>query len=103
MPREPQHRRGPRRPRPWTVDPRVLVNQVQGARLLTAVSYVGSVHRNRGRRLVAYFARQLYVAIRPAEVVGLREEDCYLPETGWGTLCPARSGPTQGGATTSGA
>jgi hypothetical protein len=52
---------------------------------------------------VAYFARQLYVAMRPAEVVGLREEDCYLPETGWGTLCPARSGPTQGGATTSGA
>ncbi|MET7347712.1 AAA family ATPase [Streptomyces mirabilis] len=28
MPREPQHQRGPRRPRPWTVDPRVLVNQV---------------------------------------------------------------------------
>lgn len=103
MPREPQDQRGPRRPRPWTVDPRVLVNQVQGARLLTAVSYVGSVHRNRGRRLVAYFARQLYAAMRPAEVVGLRQEDCYLPETGWGPLCPARSGPTQGSATTSGA
>ena len=30
-------------------DPRVLVNAVQGNSLLTAVSYVGSVHRNRGR------------------------------------------------------
>jgi hypothetical protein len=53
------------------VDPRVLVNELQGRQLLTAVSYVGSEHRNRGRRLVAFFGCILYAAMRPAEVVGL--------------------------------
>ncbi|MEU0780972.1 site-specific integrase [Streptomyces sp. NPDC006173] len=78
------------------VDPRVLVNQEQGAQLLTAVSYVGSVHRNRGRRLVAFFACQLYAATRPAEAVGLREQDCYLPESGWGTLTLRETRPVSG-------
>ncbi|BCL23020.1 integrase [Streptomyces tuirus] len=63
------------------VDPRTLVNELQGRQLLTAVSYVGSVHRNRGRRLVAFFACILYAAMRPAEVVGLRLSDCHLPES----------------------
>ncbi|TVZ87362.1 hypothetical protein FB157_11614 [Streptomyces sp. BK340] len=36
------------------VDRRVLVNAVQGQQLLTAVSYVGSWDRCRGRRLVAF-------------------------------------------------
>ncbi|MFB6855901.1 tyrosine-type recombinase/integrase [Streptomyces sp. NPDC056341] len=78
------------------VDPRVLVNAVQGGQLLTAVSYVGSVHRNRGRRLVAFFACQLYAAMRPAEAVGLRERDCYLPEKGWGTLTLQETRPVSG-------
>ncbi|MFC9317427.1 tyrosine-type recombinase/integrase [Streptomyces nigra] len=78
------------------VDPRVLVNTVQGAQLLTAVSYVGSLHRNRGRRLLAFFACQLYAAMRPAEAVGLRERDCYLPETGWGTLTLRETRPVSG-------
>ncbi|MFA3840749.1 tyrosine-type recombinase/integrase [Streptomyces aureus] len=78
------------------VDPRVLVNAIQGGQLLTAVSYVGSVHRNRGRRLVAFFACQLYAAMRPAEVVGLRERDCYLPEKGWGTLTLQETRPVSG-------
>ncbi|WP_329057230.1 tyrosine-type recombinase/integrase [Streptomyces sp. NBC_01453] len=78
------------------VDPRVLVNKVQGAQLLMAVSYVGSVHRNRGRRLVAFFACQLYAAMRPAEAVGLREGDCYLPEKGWGTLTLKETRPVSG-------
>ncbi|MFF6940758.1 tyrosine-type recombinase/integrase [Streptomyces lavendulae] len=78
------------------VDPRVLVNGVQGAQLLTAVSYVGSIHRNRGRRLVAFFGCQLYAAMRPAEAVGLREEDCYLPEKGWGTLTLRETRPVSG-------
>ncbi|MFJ8553823.1 tyrosine-type recombinase/integrase [Streptomyces sp. NPDC093676] len=78
------------------VDPRVLVNAVQGTQLLTAVSYVGSVHRNRGRRLVAFFACQLYAAMRPAEAVGLRERDCYLPEKGWGTLTLKETRPVSG-------
>ncbi|WP_455772003.1 tyrosine-type recombinase/integrase [Streptomyces phaeochromogenes] len=78
------------------VDPRVLVNAAQGNSLLTAVSYVGSVHRNRGRRLVAFFGCQLYAAMRPAEAVGLREKDCYLPETGWGTLTLRETRPVSG-------
>jgi integrase len=78
------------------VDPRVLVNAVQGAQLLKAVSYVGSVHRNRGRRLVAFFACLLYAAMRPAEAVGLREEDCHLPEAGWGTLTLRETRPISG-------
>ncbi|WP_374200596.1 tyrosine-type recombinase/integrase [Streptomyces sp. ATCC 21386] len=78
------------------VDPRVLVNAAQGTSLITAVSYVGSVHRNRGRRLVAFFGCQLYAAMRPAEAVGLRENDCYLPETGWGTLTLRETRPVSG-------
>jgi integrase len=78
------------------VDRRVLVNAVQGTQLLTAVSYVGSVHRNRGRRLVAFFAVMLYAALRPAEAVGLREQDCHLPETGWGTLTLRETRPVSG-------
>ncbi len=78
------------------VDSRVLANAVQGAELLTAVSYVGSVHRNRGRRLVAFFACQLYAAMRPAEAVGLREGDCYLPEKGWGTVTLRETRPVSG-------
>ena len=67
-----------------------------GEQLLTAVSYVGSVHRNRGRRLVAFFACQMYAAMRPAEAVGLREKDCYLPEKGWGTLTLKETRPVSG-------
>lgn len=78
------------------VDPRVLVNTMQGTQLLTAVSYVGSVHRNRGRRLVAFFACQLYAAVRPAEAVGLRRKDCYLPEKGWGRLTLKETRPVSG-------
>lgn len=91
------------------VDPRVLVNEVQGRQLLTAVSYVGSVHRNRGRRLVAFFACILYAAMRPAEVVGLRLSDCHLPErggelslSGRRALSPERSGRTRVSGTISG-
>ncbi|WP_330246332.1 tyrosine-type recombinase/integrase [Streptomyces sp. NBC_00562] len=78
------------------VDPRVLVNQEQGAQLLTAVSYVGSIHRNRGRRLVGFFACQLYAALRPAEAVGLRMKDCHLPDSGWGTLTLRETRPVVG-------
>ncbi|MFI2375801.1 tyrosine-type recombinase/integrase [Streptomyces sp. NPDC018964] len=78
------------------VDPRVLVNDVQARQLLTAVSYIGSVHRNRGRRLVAFFGCMLYAAMRPAEVVGLRLEDCHLPEQGWGTLTLRETRPISG-------
>lgn len=78
------------------VDPRVLVNSVQGRQLLTAVSYVGSWHRNRGRRLVAFFAVMYHAALRPAEAVGLRLSDCHLPDTGWGTLTLRETRPVSG-------
>lgn len=67
-----QRQRGKRLGSNDAVDRRVLVNAVQGRQLLTAVSYIGSVHRSRGRRLVAFYAVMLYAALRPAEVVGLR-------------------------------
>ncbi|MFE2430153.1 tyrosine-type recombinase/integrase [Streptomyces sp. NPDC059373] len=78
------------------VDSRVLANSIQCTQLLTAVSYVGSVHRNGGRRLVAFFACQLYAALRPTEAVGLKGADCYLPEKGWGTLTLRETRPVSG-------
>ncbi|MEU5429973.1 site-specific integrase [Streptomyces olivoreticuli] len=79
-----------------SIDPRILMNPVQAREFLIAVSYVGSVNRNRGRRLVAFFGCILYAAMRPAEVVGLRLADCYLPETGWGMLTLRETRPVSG-------
>ncbi|MFO7399921.1 MAG: tyrosine-type recombinase/integrase [Actinomycetales bacterium] len=67
-----------------TVDPRVVVNPRQARELLTAVTYVGK--RGRGRRLMALFACMYYAALRPAEAVALRQQDCHLPATGWGRI-----------------
>ncbi|MEV0623137.1 tyrosine-type recombinase/integrase [Nonomuraea sp. NPDC050404] len=67
-----------------TVDARVVVNPRQAQELLTAVTYVG--RRGRGRRLMALFACMYYAALRPAEAVGLRLQDCHLPTSGWGRL-----------------
>ncbi|MEV7011146.1 tyrosine-type recombinase/integrase [Streptosporangium sp. NPDC051022] len=67
-----------------TVDPRVAVNPRQAQELLTMVAYVGG--RGRGRRLMALFACMYYAALRPAEAVGLRVQDCHLPLKGWGRL-----------------
>ncbi len=78
------------------VDRRVLVNAVQGRQLLTAVSYVGSWDRCRGRRLVAFYAALYYAGLRPAEAVGLRWSDCHLPERGWGTLTLRETRPVSG-------
>jgi integrase len=78
------------------VDRRVVVNRQQAAELLTAMSYVGSWDRARGRRLVAFFAVLYYAGMRPAEVVALREKDCYLPDNGWGRLTLAKTRPAAG-------
>lgn len=67
-----------------TLDPRVVVNPKQAEELLIAVTYVGK--RGRGRRLMALFACMYYAALRPAEAVGLRVQDCHLPATGWGRI-----------------
>jgi integrase len=55
------------------------------------VTYVGK--RGRGKRLMAFFARMYYAAMRPAEVIGLRRQDCWLPPTGWGRITLAKSRP----------
>ncbi|MFF0204777.1 tyrosine-type recombinase/integrase [Streptomyces sp. NPDC005017] len=78
------------------VDPRVLVNAVQARQLLTAVSYVGSWDRCRGRRLAAFYAVLYHSGLRPAEAVGLRLSDCHLPEKGWGTLTLRETRPVSG-------
>jgi integrase len=78
------------------VDRRVVVNPRQARELLTAVTYVGQQRRGphaRGQRLVAFYACMYYAALRPAEVTGLRRQDCDLPETGWGRLVLAKSRP----------
>lgn len=75
------------------VDPRVVVTHAQARELLTAVSYVGSWDRARGRRLVAFYAVLYYAGLRPAEAVALRITDCHLPDTGWGKLTLAQTLP----------
>ncbi|MYW04499.1 site-specific integrase [Streptomyces sp. SID3343] len=78
------------------VDRRVVVNPKQARELLTALTYVGSFGRARGRRLVALFGCMYYGGLRPAEAVGLRAIDCKLPVTGWGVLSLRKTRPTAG-------
>src|SRR5260370_10622590 len=78
------------------VDRRVVVNPRQARELLTAVTYVGHQRRGphaRGQRLMGCYACMYYAALRPAEVVGLRRQDCHLPKTGWGRLTLEKSRP----------
>jgi integrase len=74
-----------------TVDPRVVVNQVQAHNLLVAVTYIGQ--RGRGRHLAGMFGCMYYAALRPGEAIALRKGDCYLPEFGWGSITLAKSRP----------
>ncbi|WP_182876120.1 tyrosine-type recombinase/integrase [Microbispora sp. H10670] len=78
------------------VDRRAVVNPEQARELLTAVSYVGSWRRARGRRLVAFYATLYFAGVRPAEAVGLRRDDCHLPKEGWGLLTLAKTRPSSG-------
>jgi integrase len=78
------------------VDRRVVVNPRQARELLTAVTYVGQNTRGpyaRGQRLMAFYACMYFVALRPAEAVALRVQDCYLPSSGWGRLTLEKSRP----------
>ena len=68
------------------VDRRSVVNPRQALQLLSVVA-------DRHPHLVAFFACLYYAAMRPAEAVHLRIEDCELPEQGWGML--RLSGSTQ--------
>ncbi|PRY46550.1 tyrosine-type recombinase/integrase [Umezawaea tangerina] len=78
------------------VDPRVVANPKQVGELLTAVTYVGKRNKDRGAHLAAFFAVGYYAAARPAEGLGLREDDCTLPESGWGALALGESRPAAG-------
>ncbi|SCK59343.1 hypothetical protein H180DRAFT_05695 [Streptomyces sp. WMMB 322] len=79
-----------------TVDPRVVVNPQQARNLITAVSYVGTYHRARGRRLVGFFAGMYYAGLRPEEAAGVVVTDCVLPTSGWGRLVVNRALPQVG-------
>jgi integrase len=69
------------------VDRRSVVNPQQ------ALALLDSVH-DKSPRLVAFFACLYYAALRPAEALHLRIDDCDLPENdGWGML--RLSGSTQ--------
>ena len=78
------------------VDRRVVINPRQARELLTAVTYIGHQRRGphaRGQRLMALYACLYFAALRPAEAVGLRRQDCDLPEAGWGRLTLEKSRP----------
>jgi integrase len=69
------------------VDRRSVVSPQQALKLLDAV-------HDKSPRLVAFFACLYYAALRPAEALHLRIDDCDLPEDdGWGML--RLSGSTQ--------
>jgi integrase len=45
---------------------------------------------------MALYARMYFAALRPAEAVALRQQDCDLPEEGWGRLILHTSRPIAG-------
>lgn len=75
------------------IDPAAVASPAQVRELLTAVSYAGY---RRGERLVAFFACMYYAMMRPSEVAALRQDDCTLPENGWGRLILSGSTPAVG-------
>jgi integrase len=79
-----------------TVDRRVVVNPRRARELLTAVTYVGQRgqgQRSREHRLMALYACLYFAALRPGEAVALRQPNCYLPDSGWGSLTLEKSRP----------
>jgi integrase len=75
------------------IDRRCVVNPQQAEELLTAVTYCG---RTRGQQIRAMSACVYYGGLSPAEALGLREADCYLPEQGWGRLTFEQTRPEAG-------
>lgn len=72
------------------VDPRVVLNPVQARNCLAGVTYAGT-RPGQFDYLFGFFAAMYYAGMRPCEVNRLREEDCELPETGWGELILEKS------------
>lgn len=61
------------------VDPRSVVNPIQGRMLVHAVEHVGKP----GPPLVAFFGCMYYAALRPEEVCSLRKANLSLPTPKW--------------------
>ncbi|MFJ4682761.1 hypothetical protein [Streptomyces sp. NPDC088789] len=74
----------------------MVINPLHARNLLSAVSYVGSYHRAKGRRLVGFFAGMYYAGLRPGEAVAVAATDCTLPTTGWARLVVNRALPQVG-------
>ncbi|WP_406673720.1 tyrosine-type recombinase/integrase [Nonomuraea sp. N2-4H] len=82
------------KPRTLTsVDPRVVINVEQARRFLAAVERRGE----QGRRMKAFFGCMYFAALRPEEVVDLRQEHLIsLPDTGWGEMRLTHAEPRAG-------
>ena len=79
------------------IDPRLVISLDQGMRLLAAVREQGPM----GARLEAFFAVQMFAALRPAEALSLQEANLIdLPEDqeAWGDMLLTRSMPRSGQA-----
>ncbi len=68
------------------VDPRLAASPAQVLAILTEVTRIRP-------ELTAFFGCLYYAALRPAEAVALRRDDCELPERGWGRLTLSASSP----------
>jgi integrase len=75
-----------------TLDRRVVANPAQAEALLAGLEAQGE----RGQRLAAFFDTIYYAALRPAEALALRENNCVLPNRGWGRLNVSESSPKAG-------
>lgn len=88
-----------RSPRPrlaQSVDRRCVVNPLQARALIEATRGCGRT----GPRLMAFYATIYYAGLRPGEVLALRDDNCHLPETGWGELSFEESTPRAGASWT---
>ncbi|GAA2035464.1 site-specific integrase [Catenulispora yoronensis] len=75
------------------VDRRVVASPSQVRRILAEV-------KKSRPALVAFFGCLYFAALRPAEAVRLRPENCHLPKRGWGYLELTGSSPRAGSAWT---
>jgi integrase len=85
------------------IDKRVVINPVQGRKLLAAVAAQNvetASRRSSGPMLKAFFAVMYYAALRPEEAAMLCKPDLQLPETGWGELLLSETAPITGAAWT---
>ncbi|MER5326780.1 tyrosine-type recombinase/integrase [Streptosporangium roseum] len=76
-----------------TVDPRSVINIDQARRFLAEVE----ANSQRGKRMKAFFGCMYYAALRPEEVVDLRQEHLVsLPGEGWGEMRLTNAEPRAG-------